>query len=78
MAYVAKKYSEMTPQEREHKRVITSRAIKKRRVKLKAEGKCVDCGKPREEGRVAICAKCAADRLVREHRRWARDIPKGI
>lgn len=74
---MSKKCSELTPEQRDRNNSATAKSMKKRRAKLKEEGKCVDCGKQREEGRVSVCAKCVEDRTDREHRRWMRDIPKG-
>lgn len=53
----------MTPEAR---RVIIRRAQKKRRDKLKAEGKCVDCGAPKDRTRGVLCRKCSRDRVDRQ------------
>lgn len=58
----------MSEQTRERVRV----ALRKRRERLREEGRCVDCGLPKVEDHHVLCRDCRLDRSNREAERRAQ------
>lgn len=56
----------------ERRRVYVRASLQKRRVRLKAEGLCVDCGKNKAGASHVVCAVCRQARVDREHIRQVR------
>jgi hypothetical protein len=53
-------------------RAVNREALKKRRAKLKQQGKCVDCGKKKATKGKTLCLTCRKKRSENERKRLLR------